>query len=290
MPLMDKRIASDDQSLEATVIPQQNVTLLSVDDQGHRRGNFHNYYAFHPSSNRLDKMHSLLEYIGSSSSRKRPCPNNRSSSTSRSAPAFQYCDLGCNEGDLTIAIANALHANLQQQIHFQGIDIDSKLIERANLKWNDTSEISGHFYVGNVCLDLDSLIPDQSVDLISLLSTTMWIHVHVGDDGLEKVLQLLCQKTRRYIVVEPQPSKCYRNAVVRLRKLGRPELDVSTERLKWRPAIEEHIQRTIEACGFHRVTVKETNTRTAWNRDIQLYIKGTPDGRGDSGVTSNESR
>jgi hypothetical protein len=237
---------------------------MSVEDQGHRLGNFHNYYTFHPPSNRLDKMQSLIEHITTSSrtSHKRQCTADRKQT-------FHYCDLGCNEGDLTIEIASAIQSSLDQKLKFQGIDIDPKLIERANLKWKDTAEMTGHFQAGNLCCDLDSMLEDQSVDLVSLLSTTMWVHIHVGDEGLKDVLHLLCKKTRRFLLIEPQPSKCYRNALVRLRKMGRPEFDVTSERLHWRPTIEEEIQKTLEACGFRRV--EETTSRTTWNREIQLY-------------------
>merc|ERR1712224_1073186 len=101
--------------------------------------------------------------------------------------------------------------------------------------------IEGSFDVGNICTDLDRL-EDESVDLISLLSTTMWIHIHTGDDGLKSVLEALCRKSRKYIIIEPQTSTCYRNAMVRLRKMGRPELDVSVERLKWRLKLEKEIE------------------------------------------------
>lgn len=236
---------------------------MSAEDQGHRLGNFHNYYTFHPPSNRLDKMKTLIEHITSSrTSHKRQCTADRKQT-------FHYCDLGCNEGDLTIEIASAIQSSLDQKLNFHGIDIDPKLIERANLKWKDTANVTGHFQAGNLCCDLDSMLEDQSVDLISLLSTTMWVHIHVGDDGLKEVLHLLCKKTRRFLLIEPQPSKCYRNALVRLRKMGRPEFDVRSERLQWRPTIEEEIQKTLESCGFRRV--EEKTSRTTWNREIQLY-------------------
>ena len=264
-----------------TARPQMDAVELSAQDQGHRRGNFHNYYTFHPPSHRLDKMQSLLDHIVSSRAPKRLCTEDRIHSLT-----FNYCDLGCNEGDLTVEIAQAIQSNLKRKLTFHGIDMDSKLIERANSKWKNTSDISGSFQTGDLCRDLESFVEDSSVDLISLLSTTMWIHIHVGDAGLKQLLQCMCRKTRRFLLIEPQPSKCYRNAMVRLRKMGMPEVDVSSERLQWRPKIEEQIQKTIESCGFQRVNTDDKNTianqhnnqnhhhhRTAWNRSIQLYEK-----------------
>lgn len=260
---------------------QTDAVELSAQDQGHRRGNFHNYYTFHPPSHRLDKMQSLLDHIVLSRTPKRRCTDDRIQTL-----IFRYCDLGCNEGDLTMEIAKEIQRNLRWKLIFHGIDMDSQLIERANLKWKNTSDISGFFQAGDLCRDLESFVEDNSVDLISLLSTTMWIHIHVGDAGLKQLLQCMCQKTKRFLLIEPQPSKCYRNAMVRLRKMGLPEIDVSSDRLQWRLKIEEEIQTTIESCGFQRVIMDDRNTnknqnnnqngpehRTAWNRCIQLYEK-----------------
>ena len=42
--------------------------------------------------------------------------------------------------------------------------------------------------------------------LTTIFSTTMWIHVHGGDDGLRSFLVRACQWTANYLLVEPQPS------------------------------------------------------------------------------------
>ncbi|KAI2489494.1 Bicoid-interacting protein 3 (Bin3) [Fragilaria crotonensis] len=240
----------------------------SAQDMGHRIGNFHNYYSFHPPSIRLQHMGAILDYVRDTSSRKRK----RGEREERTSPEpFRYCDLGCNEGDLTIEIATALQGALQQPVEFKGMDIDAQLIQRANAKWKNTDNLSGTFESANICTDLDAKIEDRSMDLISLLSTTMWVHVHAGDEGLKSVLEQLCRKSRRYLVIEPQPSKCYRNAMIRLRKMGRPELDVSSDRLKWRLTLDDEIEKTLNNCLFQRVlTDKEL---TSWNRSIHLYEK-----------------
>lgn len=81
----------------------------------------------------------------------------------------------------------------------------------------------------------------------------------------------------------------YRKANIRLRKMGLPELDdVTSARLKLRPAIEEEIEKIIEQCGFQRVQVKpptdaqtyevkestgdeKSEATTSWNRTLHLY-------------------
>jgi hypothetical protein len=56
--------------------------------------------------------------------------------------------------------------------------------------------------------------------------------------------------------------------MVRLRKKGLPEFDVSSERLKFRLRIEVKIDKIMNECNFQRV--KETE-RTEWNRSLRLY-------------------
>ena len=69
----------------------------------------------------------------------------------------------------------------------------------------------------------------------------------------------------------------YRKANARLRKLKRPEIDVSSERLKMRADIESEIDKVVLGCGFRRVKLNDEageqgdDLRTAWNRTLQLY-------------------
>lgn len=72
---------------------------------------------------------------------------------------------------------------------------------------------------------------------------------------------------------------------MRLRKLGRPEVDVSTERLQLRENIEIEVDRILKDCGFDKVDIshqadtdtkentpkKDETNRTVWKRKLQLY-------------------
>lgn len=258
----------------------EKALITSAQDLGHRLGNFHNYYSFHPPSNRLEHMGEILAYIRDTCARKRRATSSTTSEESK-RESFSYCDLGCNQGDLTIEVSKALQETLLCPVEFTGMDIDVQLIERANEKWKDTKQVTGAFIAGNICADLETTLKDDSIDLISLLSTTMWVHIHVGDEGLKQLLRTLCRKTTRYLLLEPQPSKCYRNAMIRLRKMGRPELNVSSERLKWRPKLEQEMEATLKEHSFHRVELNKDGeggdgaVKTSWNRSIQLYEKRT---------------
>ncbi len=70
--------------------------------------------------------------------------------------------------------------------------------------------------------------------------------------------------------------------------MNRPELDVSTERLKMRFSVETEVEQVLKKCGFERVflsptasngqsedqdckALDEKASRTKWNRNLQLY-------------------
>lgn len=331
---------------------------METADHGHRHGNFPNYYAFHPPRERVDVLESagLLSYIrrglftrptptgdagddgdgvdgdsqvndddSASSDRRKKKPRideggqNADDDAGESALKIRYCDLGCNAGELTMAMVEALLASdpgkLDLDVECLGLDMDPQLIERANghVRVDDSGNSAvgrsspGRSFEFMVC-DLTSEEQhhgayqrfaascgekscgdfEQLFDLTTIFSTTMWIHVHAGDDGLRRFLERASDATSRFLLVEPQPSACYRKANARLRKMGRPELeDVSSARLKMRQDIESEIAGVVTRCGFRRVYITESQTCkveggertttqkqeavTAWNRQLHLY-------------------
>jgi hypothetical protein len=358
---------------------------MDDNDKGHRFGNFPNYYAFHPPANRLQVLErtGILNYIRnglllvvSSLSSLHQCSysstdeeriehrTKRIKDDEKNTTAinnyYYYCDLGCNSGELTMAMATSLLPTEHQQQLMQtnndysggcnsneyatrstsgttcnnndtnittttttiikclGLDLDPTLINRANEKFSPpysssstgssstTSEqsnsgimIESTFKVCNLCSENEhsnacslfasengintstttssttsedygsgvamSLIPvvvPQSPQPIfhvtTIFSTTMWIHIHSGDDGLHAFLTRACNYTQKYIIIEPQPSNCYRKANVRLRKMKRPELfndtsSSSSKCLAMRNTIEAEIERIVLQSGFRRV-------------------------------------
>ena len=300
--------------------------MMDASDQGHRHGNFPNYYAFHPPDNRLRVLEraNISSYIrdglasasasakssggravdddddddadaasASSSARKKPRhqpPEGRGRPTkamSRSGrgDVVYYCDLGCNAGELTMAMARSLAEECASdddegggdggggeekggvisidladdvsegniRVQCLGLDLDPALIERAAAKFSThappspsphaTSESTkgsrrgstrAAFEVCDLCSESehngacssffagggivaggnddsgDGGRPDRAprplFHLTTIFSTTMWIHVHGGDDGLREFLERACGWTRRYLLIEPQPS------------------------------------------------------------------------------------
>lgn len=150
-----------------------------------------------------------------------------------------YCDLGCNEGDLTLAMANELHKRSSLNVRSFGIDIDAELIRRANEKSKillRDDGVKASFEVGDLTNALDHLNVCENFfssdaactsdgkaegerkqtqrdcrvcfDLCSIFSTTMWIHVHSGDEGLKLFLKRASAMCN-VLLIEPQPSKWY---------------------------------------------------------------------------------
>ncbi len=356
---------------------RSSIMAIKSEEKGHRLGNFHNYYTFNPTSNRISILKNLgiIRYLSEqfalideshddedhhdnerlskrlkSSQAVAPASSTKSvTKAKKRRDPITYCDLGCNEGDLSISLSEHLvQPQLQRttplskkeetptekqghstsKINCLGLDIDSTLIDRANRKYNHTEIqndlddntaggrlIDASFQVCNIanitelkskCYDFLQSVQEhhqqgenceqkgdeekqERFDLISLFSTSMWIHIHHGDDGLQLLLRTICTLCN-YILIEPQPSKCYRNVNTRLRKLNLEEVDVSLVRLKMRCDIENEIEKVILGCGFEEVDIslqfkdnkdlkdtkdkkrdKNGTDRTAWNRTLRLY-------------------
>jgi SAM-dependent methyltransferase len=264
---------------------EDEPTVTCATDKGHRYGNFHSYYNFNPPHARislLQRKGRILDYIVKAYSKPGGDDDDDKDTT------FSYVDVGCNEGDLTVEIAKTLLEQWKKTstggppstIHATGMDLDPVLIDRAREKWSNVNDDKDCNKKANIQVrfqeaDILSAETDAlSADLTSLFSTTMWIHIHGGDDGLRSVLKKLCNQTKQFLLVEAQPSKCYRSATMRLRKLGQPEVDVSTERLKLRSNIEEHIDTIVREHSFRRVEFqneKDQEDKTQWNRSLRLY-------------------
>ncbi len=122
-------------------------------DNGHRVGNFHNYYEFNPADNRLSILENcgFLEFITDAKnsltlenmddSDTCDIDNRASKRQKRDEGSMLYCDLGCNEGDLTLALASAISKSRVASdkdksisVNCLGLDIDQELIDRANSK------------------------------------------------------------------------------------------------------------------------------------------------------------
>ncbi|KAJ6658101.1 hypothetical protein lerEdw1_001577 [Lerista edwardsae] len=153
-------------------------------------------------------------------------------------------------------------------------DIDAVLIERAK-QHNPFPDTISHAALD--IMDASAREPllrsylnklDRSTfDICFCMSVTMWIHLNHGDGGLVKFLSYLASKST-YLLVEPQPWKCYRAAARRLRKLGRNDFDHFRSLAISGNMAEKITQILTKDCGMELVCCFG-NTR--WDRSLLLF-------------------
>lgn len=227
----------------------------------HIFGNFRNYYHFHPSKSRLEVFPagffvSLWEKLGKCST-------------------FKILDVGCNEGDLTLAIFERARLEIPAEVRILccGVDIDEVLIHRSRVK----SESAGHndlqFLTCNVMVPEQLIIaldPYGTFDLVTLFSITMWIHLNYGNDGLSGFLASMANKTSGALLVEPQDTKSYKTAAKRCRKLGigAPHQKLDHDIID---GIGDHISAILTAQFGERVAQKLGNE--LWGRSLLLFTR-----------------
>jgi len=193
-----------------------------LDISAHKHGNYHKYYTFHPTTSRMDVIGKYSLFYNLWNMQGQP-------------KIFAILDVGCNEGDLSIEIFQLARLQIPQNVQciLLGVDLDPSLIELANQrhKVGDLADIvdfrTMDFMNGEESSrDINSYMQAFGItgfSFVSLFSITMWIHLNFGDTGLHTFLsnsvKFLLPNVGS-LLVEPQPWKCYKNAVKRCRKLG----------------------------------------------------------------------
>ncbi|NXF76864.1 BN3D2 methyltransferase, partial [Sclerurus mexicanus] len=236
-------------------------------------GNFPQYGRFHPPELRLRRaLVGLLREL---------CPG-----TGR---ALLGIDVGCNSGELSIAMFRHLlalpdpHSHSHSgrdppepplDLHLLCCDIDPELILRARR--------SCPFPHSMTFIPLDIMDPGardralnshlerfgrSAFDLGLCMSVTMWIHLRHGDRGLREFLGFLASRCA-FLLLEPQPWKCYRAAARRLRKLGRRDWEHFRE-LGIRGDVAGRISGILtRECAMELV---RSFGNTEWERSILLF-------------------
>lgn len=234
---------------------------------GHTHGNFWNYYAFNPPSRRLELL-----------------PN--SFAPARAGKELVVADIGCNEGDITLGLYHFLRKRTQGPIHLYGLDLDQTLIERAKNKLADAGIAQGdivEFHCSDITadggrLEIQKLAEDSggSIDLITCFSTTMWIHVHVGDEKFREFLSFIA-KFSIQLLLEPQPWKCYKTASHRWRKKKLPYPE-PFKTLLWRNDVVEEIANFLLGPKTENRTAEKFDCveifgETEWERKLHLFSR-----------------
>ena len=160
----------------------------------------------------------------------------------------------------------------RHEVCMLGIDLDRLLVERAVSRFIQTDGLEfWHLDIlgeGVTQLLEQYLASHRSTkfDLVSLFSVTMWIHINHGDEGLRELVRRLVD-TARFVLVEPQPWKCYQTAARRMRKLGQEEFE-QMKHLKMRgPGVDQEIVELFTNSGMEIV---ECFGETEWNRKLIL--------------------
>ncbi|XP_061076805.1 pre-miRNA 5'-monophosphate methyltransferase [Conger conger] len=257
--------------MAAAAMADCEVTDESNDPGAAPFGNFINYYAFNPPENRMSLIPStLLQDIGYSVE-------------SSVSDTVLLLDVGCNSGDLSVALFTHLQgrrasddAAESRKLHLLGVDLDEDLILRAEQSNPFPENIS--FIPLDITHDLDSRTQLESYlarfgrsrfHLCACLAVTMWVHLNHGDAALLDLLTRLASFSD-HLLLEAQPWKCYRSAARRLRKLGRRDFD-HFKTLEIRGDITERAKEHLErSCGMELL---RSFGSTVWDRKLLLFGK-----------------
>lgn len=150
-----------------------------------------------------------------------------------------------------------------------GVDIDPKLIERAI---HDYSQDELHFMCADVLKDntvIKEIMTTHNIQHFTTtfcFSVTMWIHINHGDKGLKQFLNYISNLSE-ILVIEPQPWKCYKSAVKRLRK-SKEEFPCFKD-LKIRVNVEDIIEKyLLNHCNMIKLCESD---RTEWSRKLLFF-------------------
>ncbi|XP_021490592.1 RNA 5'-monophosphate methyltransferase [Meriones unguiculatus] len=184
-------------------------------------GNFPHYSRFHPPEQRLRLLppELLRRLFPPGGPERRPVLG---------------LDVGCNSGDLSVALyKHFLYrrdgetcTGASSELRLLCCDIDPALVQRAENQCPFPDAVT--FITLDIMDRSSRTVPLRSFlsqfgrsafDIVFCMSVTMWIHLNHGDRGLCEFLAHV-SSLGRYLLVEPQPWKCYRAAARRLRKLG----------------------------------------------------------------------
>ncbi|NXL84775.1 BN3D2 methyltransferase, partial [Alectura lathami] len=234
-------------------------------------GNFPNYARFHPPEGRVRLLPGgLLPSLFPAEDNPRSCFRWTCRAGQELSVALYRHLLGLQEGKGSLEQQPAAGKDLRLLC----CDIDPVLIERARQSSPFPASIS---FANLDIMDSGSREPFLSsflsrfgrstFDIGFCMSVTMWIHLNHGDSGLVEFLALLSSLCR-YLLVEPQPWKCYRAAARRLRKLGRNDFDHFRSLAINGDMAERITQILTRDCAMELVCCFGS---TSWDRSLLLF-------------------
>jgi SAM-dependent methyltransferase len=230
-----------------------------------RHGNFNNYYSFHPVDQRLSALPWLPSLVA------QHCPR-----------SVAFLDVGCNCGDLTLAVARQLQAALPHvALAGLGVDLDASLIQRC--------APHAQLCQGLVFLPLDAAQPEfpglvhahflsalgtTHFDVTFLFSVTMWMHLHLGDQKFVEAISRLAGLTRSILVIEPQEFRSYKTAAKRQRHYGGQAFPLFAA-LSRQPL--SLIEQAVTSSGFSRITSAcNVGASAGFGRQLLVFGRAVP--------------
>eukprot|EP00055_Hartaetosiga_balthica_P012602 m.61753 g.61753 ORF g.61753 m.61753 type:complete len:325 (-) comp8004_c0_seq3:574-1548(-) len=249
-----------------------------VEDPGNKiHGNFPFYYQFNPVEARLDLISDeQLKCLVDCQQQEKGCACQENSMCENGVcdkdRVICLLDIGCNRGDLTIALAKRIHELTGHPVVAEGWDIDKALIMEAKQQFGPLSgdgRITCEFRAINVSNEDEftaasttttmSKLGKRRFDLVCLFSVTMWIHVHSGDDEFLNILDRIYSISNA-LIVEPQESKSYGSCRRRIKRVG-GELPPKLDELRLRgDKLFPAIRNGIGEAGFVALTEKSSGS------------------------------
>ncbi|XP_053663243.1 probable RNA methyltransferase CG11342 [Anopheles marshallii] len=236
-----------------------------------KHGNYHHYYRFRAEDTRSNILRQHLQTLWNGN--KLQLKRDRVS-------LVQMADFGCNSGEFTAKVRDILEqVSGGVPVRAVGVDIDDELCHRASAAFPDIEFISGNL-LNIACQEMppnDDPIERYMVsasidqfDVICCFSVLMYIHLNGGDEGLRRVLDYLCGKTK-LLILELQSWSKYRDQVRRLKR-GAEQSYPLYEGLQWRGnsgVLENHITNYVLSRGFEMVS--ESDEKTEFHRGLLFF-------------------
>lgn len=242
----------------------------------YQHGNYHRYYGYRiGQAFNEDPRLSLLEKTWFSNKR--------------------CLDIGCNEGVVTLSLVSKFFPR-----SMVGVDIDEHLIKKSctalrqerakaithkiNSRKKGTppavrraahalvTALSQTWFVhGDV---LHCALDPESLDTVSCLSMTKWVHLNKGDQGLKEMFQSVWTSLTPggIFVLEPQPWKSYKAAQHKAKQSQDGTSFVPLDQLALRP--DDFAHYLCDVVGFRMVKRKTPeSSMTGFDRMILVFRK-----------------
>lgn len=177
-----------------------NITAVKAAARGgHLRGDFPRYYDFHTTGPRIQAL------LGDAEAQ-------RVLSVVAGAPVLLLSDWGSNAGDLTLELARRLRVETGHAVAALGLELNAGLVERARGLVAEAAAAQQHqpqaveleFEALDVVAEEEKVRAlvwafarrhgrgeggTRRVDVLTVFSTTMWVHLAHGDEGLRRMLR-----------------------------------------------------------------------------------------------------